>query len=100
MNRSHDGLIASIHHRLLNLSKERNQDFQFILSQYGLERFLYRISKSDFNNQFILKGALLFLVWTGHGFRPTRDLDLLGFGDSSAERLKKTFQRNCRPWLT
>ena len=61
-----------------------------------LERFLYRISQSKYCDQFVLKGALLFLVWKGQSYRPTRDLDLLGFGDSSTENLMLIFQELCR----
>jgi hypothetical protein len=45
--------------------------------------------------QFILKGAFLFAVWTGQIYRPTRDLDLLGYGDSSVEALTHLFKDVC-----
>ncbi len=40
---------ASIRDRLLNLAREKNEDFQLILTQYGLERLLYRLSQSTFH---------------------------------------------------
>lgn len=71
---------ASVRQRLLNLARERNEDFQLILTRFALERFLYRLSQSKYQNDFILKGAMLFQVWGGDVHRPTRDLDLLSFG--------------------
>ena len=56
--------------------------FNLLLSRYGMERFLYRLSISPHKNRFILKGASLFLVWKGQNYRVTRDADLLGFGDT------------------
>jgi len=73
-------LAASVRQRLLNLASERKEDFGLLLSRYGLERFLYRLSASPNRDLFVLKGALLLQVWTGETYRPTRDLDLLGKG--------------------
>jgi hypothetical protein len=44
---------------------------------------------------FILKGALLFDLWTKHPHRPTRDLDLLGHGDASLEKYRMLFSEIC-----
>ncbi|GAB4329286.1 MAG: nucleotidyl transferase AbiEii/AbiGii toxin family protein [Calditrichia bacterium] len=46
-------------------------------------------------NHFILKGATLFIAWSEDRYRPTKDLDFLGFGDASAPALKKIFQEIC-----
>ena len=86
---------ASVRDRLLNLAREQKEDFQLILTQYGLERLLYRLSQSNFHDQFILKGAMLFYLWSKNSHRPTRDIDLLGFGDSDERRLKTLFQQLC-----
>jgi predicted nucleotidyltransferase component of viral defense system len=43
-----------------------------------MERFLYRLSKSAFSDRFILKGALMLMVWKAPVSRPTRDMDFLG----------------------
>ena len=88
-------LPASIHQRLLNLSIKGGEDFQFLLTRFALERFLYRLSASPYTIQFILKGAMLFTVWTGKSHRPTRDLDLLGFCDDNRESLTAIFQKIC-----
>ncbi|MGB6383584.1 MAG: nucleotidyl transferase AbiEii/AbiGii toxin family protein [Terriglobales bacterium] len=71
-------LSASVRQKLLNLATERNEDFGLLLTRYGLERFLYRLSISPHRNRFVLKGALLLQLWTAEAYRPTRDLDLLG----------------------
>ena len=71
-------LSASVRQRLLNLATERKEDFGLLLTRYGLERFLYRLSISPHRNGFVLKGALLLQLWTAEIYRPTRDLDLLG----------------------
>lgn len=72
-------LPASIHARLLNYAKKVGRDLNAVLLQYFQERFLYRISKSSYCDKFILKGALLFLIYDISPLRPTKDMDFLGF---------------------
>ncbi len=96
MNRAPSAnLAASVHQRLLNLSQERGEDFNLVLTRYAIERLLARLAQAGYAGQFVLKGALLFAIWTGRLHRPTRDLDLLGYGDSSEERLDKLFKDLC-----
>lgn len=76
--------------RLLRLARERGDDFQLVLLRYAHERLLFRLAASPHARLFVLKGTALFTVWTGHPHRATRDLDLLGFGDAGAERLRAT----------
>ncbi len=57
--------------------------------------FLYRLSPSPFAERFVLKGALLMLVWLGETIRPTRDGDLLGFGDLSPRSLATLLAEVC-----
>ena len=83
---------ASIRARLLNLAKSEKSDFNNVLVRFALERFLFRLSKSDFSNQFLLKGALLFTLWYEMPHRSTRDVDLLGFGSSNLGSLESTFR--------
>lgn len=71
---------ASVRARLLAKAKAENQDFSLVLTRYGLERLLYRLSVSSNKDNFLLKGALLFDLWFDVPLRPTRDIDLLGFG--------------------
>ena len=84
-------LAASVRQRLFNRAQDRREDFGLVLTKYGLERFLYRLSQSIHHDQFVLKGALLFEYWTHRPYRPTRDLDLSGQGDNSIARIKKAF---------
>jgi len=79
---------ASIRARLLNISRPTGEDFNLTLVRYAVERFLYRLSQSRYAANFILKGAMLFTVWTSKPHRPTQDLDLLGIGDMSDENLQ------------
>jgi Nucleotidyl transferase AbiEii toxin, Type IV TA system len=84
---------ASIRQKLLNLARERDEDFGLILAKYGLERILFRISKSKYREVFILKGALLFEIWTKQPYRPTRDADFMAKGDNSPERFVQIFRQ-------
>lgn len=53
-------VAASVRARLLNLARERRQNFDLLLTRFCLERLLYRISISNHADQFLLKGAMLF----------------------------------------
>jgi len=66
---------ASIRDRLKNKTKETNRPFSEILQYYGMERFLYRFSRSKYADKFILKGALMFTVWQVPERRTTLDID-------------------------
>lgn len=88
-------VAASVHARLLNLARERGMQFNLILSRYGVERLLYRLSCSKHSSRFVLKGASLFALWSEMPHRSTRDLDLLGFGNSSLSALAETFRDIC-----
>lgn len=52
-------LPASVRQRLLNLADKRREPFQRVLVQYGLERLLYRISRSVHRDRFEFEGAIL-----------------------------------------
>lgn len=69
---------ASIRARLMNIARESKRDYNRILIQYSQERLLYRFSISRYRNNFILKGALLFLTYDMPQYRPTKDIDFLG----------------------
>ena len=86
---------ASVRQRLLNLSRQSGEEFQRLLTRYAVERLLDRLSRSEHASRFVLKGAVLFTIWTGELHRPTRDLDLLGFGESSPEGLSEIFRSLC-----
>lgn len=86
----------SVRQRLLNKARERREDPNLVLIHYALERFLYRLGRSRYRDRFILKGAMLFAAWTQQPYRPTRDLDLLGIGDSSDAALLRVFSEIVR----
>ena len=88
-------LAASVRQRLMNLSRERADEFQLVLTRYGLECLLYRIAQSPHAGQFVLQGAALFQLWTRKPHRSTRDLVLLGQGEPSTDRLRQLFQDIC-----
>lgn len=83
---------ASVRARLLQRSRDERTDFQILLTRYALERLLYRLSLSGHRNRFILKGAMLFVTWVEAPFRPTRDLDLLGYGENTPEAIDSAFR--------
>lgn len=84
-------IAESVHRRLLNRSRQTGEDFQFLLQRYAAERFLYRLGQSTHRDRFVLKGAMLFALWGGSVYRPTRDLDFAGYGNSDANDVAATF---------
>ena len=70
--------------RIFLIIQERKEDFNLVLIRYAQERLLYRLSKSEYADDFVLKGGLMFLVRDDNSYRPTRDMDLLGYGSSSS----------------
>jgi predicted nucleotidyltransferase component of viral defense system len=86
---------ASVRARLLERAHAERSDFQILLIRYAIERLLYRLSVSQHQDRFILKGAMLLATWVPNPFRPTRDLDLLGYGDPDAAAIAETFRSIC-----
>ena len=88
-------IAASVHQRLLNKARESNRTFNELLQYYAMERFLYRLSRSEHAQRFTLKGALMLTVWGAPFTRPTRDIDLLGQLDNSPELMKNIMREIC-----
>jgi hypothetical protein len=88
-------LAASVRARLFNKAKKDGVNFQRLLVRYALERVLYRLSISPEKDHFLLKGALLFDLWYDVPMRPTRDIDLLGFGLAEIPHLVAVFEGIC-----
>jgi hypothetical protein len=88
-------VAASVRARLLLRSREIDQEYQLLLTRYGIERLLYRLSVSPYRERFVLKGAQLFNVWHHVAHRATRDLDLLGFGNCAVDDLVIAFREIC-----
>lgn len=89
------GIAASVLARLKNEADRSGEAFNPLLARYVGFRFLYRISLSPVCDQFLIKGATMFLVWTGSQHRPTRDIDLLLLSESEVQDLAKTFKEIC-----
>jgi predicted nucleotidyltransferase component of viral defense system len=83
---------ASVRQRLLNIAKERGEEFNFVLLRYGLERLLFRLGQSRYAGTFVLKGAMLFPLWSGSPHRATKDMDLLGSGPPDISRFVDIFR--------
>ena len=92
MAEKHANLGASVRAKLLNQARASGQPFDLILVRFALERLLYRLSISGHAERFVLKGAMLLTTWFDDPARPTRDLDLLGFGDPDPDAMQTTFR--------
>ena len=93
-------IAASVKERLRNISVQTGKEFQSVLRQYMQERFLFRLSKSVYSDNLILKGALLFIAHNISRSRPTKDIDFLGSSvsnekDEIAEMIKEILKINC-----
>lgn len=95
MSEPADNRAESIRHRLRNCLRERGEDLQFGLQRYAVERFLYRLGASPHRDRFILKGAALFALWGGAVYRPTRGLDLTGYGSAEEADVLAAFRDIC-----
>ena len=96
MRRSaNENIAASIHQRLLNVARETGRPFNEVLQYFAMERLLYRLSRSDHKDSFVLKGALLFRVWDVPDSRATRDIDFFAFLDNSPDNLTTVFREVC-----
>lgn len=85
-------IAVSVKEKLLNYARKNSLDFNSVLLQYIQERFLFRISKSVYSDNFVLKGALLFLAHDISRLRPTKDIDLLGTSlPNKTESLEEIF---------
>lgn len=73
-------VAASVQARRLQLSRNSKLSLQDLLERYCTERLLYRLSRSRHHSRFILKGAILMIVWgessspaLGNADSPRRD---------------------------
>jgi hypothetical protein len=85
-------IAASIRQRLNNEARRRGDLPDRIMIRFAVERLLHRLSLSPYTHRFVLKGAMLFAVWSDQPHRPTRDVDLLGFGPSDAHEIEMVFR--------
>lgn len=88
-------IAASIHQRLLNVSRLTGRSFNDLVLYYAMERFLQRLSKSKYQDRFVLKGALMLFVWNAPITRVTRDIDLLGRISNDIEVIRTAMAEIC-----
>jgi hypothetical protein len=88
-------IAASIHQRLLNISRQTGRPFNELVMYYGIERFLYRLAQTRHADRVILKGGLMLQVWNVPVTRITRDIDLLGRLKNDLDRIREMIQTVC-----
>lgn len=88
-------ISASVRAQLNNHARAQHVDFSRFLTNYGLERLLYRLANSPYRDEFVLKGAMLFSCWSGDIHRATKDVDFLKMGNVSIARLEQIFSELC-----
>lgn len=95
MKRPPTNVAHSVRTRLQKVAKESGEEFHYTLTRYAIERLLVRLAASEHGDNFVLKGAMLFRVWSAVAHRTTRDLDLLGSGAPDLDRLAEVFAEIC-----
>lgn len=65
----------SLKARIRNYAKSNSIAAQVVLQNYMFERFLERLSKSEYRDQFVIKGGMLIAAIVGLNTRSTMDLD-------------------------
>ena len=71
-----DSVAMSFKARMKAISKEFNLRPQTVIQNCMFERFLERLSKSEFRDSFIIKGGLLISSMVGLKTRSTMDMDM------------------------
>jgi len=87
---------ASVAQRLKNEAERANRPYNDLLLHYAIERFLYRLGKSEYGGKFVLKGGLALLTFDAAFPRATRDIDLLGFTENTVENLESIVRQICQ----
>ena len=88
-------IAASVHAKLTRKAQEFKIDPNILRTRYALERFLYRLSQSQYKRRLTLKGAMLFALWSDENFRPTKDADFLLTGESGVDAVEKMVKEIC-----
>ena len=84
----------SIRTRLLNLKNATGHDYMYLLARYFNERLLYRVSVSDYRQNFLLKGGSLLYALDGLNARPTVDVDFMADKISRGQnQLEEVFRK-------
>ena len=96
MKKDIKNIEASVRALLQNKAKETNRPFAEVLQYYGMERFLYRFSRSEYADKFILKGALMFTVWQVPQRRTTLDIDFSSTYGNQIATIEKVIRDVCK----
>jgi hypothetical protein len=88
-------VVASIQDRLKNRSRSEGIPLNRLLEDFAIARLFARLSESSYRDQFILKGAQLFVLWADTPHRSTRDADFLSFGPPDPGGLESIFNEVC-----
>lgn len=85
--------VASVKDRLANKSRQTGKNLQELLTIYGLERTVYRLSVSKYADNFILKGGIFLYAFFGGDYeRATTDIDFLAQSVSNeVDNMKSIF---------
>ena len=90
-------VAMSVRTKLLNIrNSEPGTEYMQVLLRYIQERMLYRLSMSQYRDNFCLKGSALLFAYEKFKARPTKDIDFLGDKISrDKETIQKAFREIC-----
>ncbi len=77
-----------IRRQLKARAAELGLDFQQAVLYYAMERFLFRLSQTQWSHRLVVKGAVMLRVWDAAVARPTRDIDFLGRVDNTPQAIR------------
>ncbi len=100
MKKEIKNIEASVRARLENKAQETKRPFAEILQYYAMERFLYRLSQTEYKEKFILKGALMFVVWQIPNSHSTVDIDFLARYQNEITEIEKVIKNVCHAKVT
>ncbi len=93
IQRALQNIPASVRARLLNEVRASGDSYDQVLQYFAIERFLYRLSKTEWGERLIVKGAIMLRAWSTPLGRPTRDIDFLGDIDNSPEAVEQAVRQ-------
>lgn len=80
--------------KIRNLARDKSADAQVLLRNYMMERFLERVSVSDYREKIILKGGMLVTSMVGFEARSTMDIDTTVKGATvSADEVQRFIEK-------
>lgn len=86
---------VAVRRELAARAQSTGEDMQQLLERYVVERFLYRLSRSDHASSMILKGAVLFSAWLAIRHRHTRDVDFTSLSQIDVDQASQMLREIC-----